>query len=346
MKSFFTFVFLACILYSADAQNKAFDSFRVMSYNVENLFDTEDNPLVMDDEFLPNGSRYWTKGRYYRKLQSLSKVILAAGEWNSLALIGLCEVENDSVIHHLLRRTSLWNLDYNYCITHGCDQRGINVALLYQRNQFKLIGSEEIKIPLGEKERSTRNILHVWGQIKNLNLVDVFVCHFPSRYGGELASRKKRIVAARTLRRCVDSLFIKRKAPKIIIMGDFNDTPVDESLSLYLNAKPFPADSIQKNELYNLFYESSGSHKYQGEWNQLDHIVVNGSLLQVGGEMILEEGSNRLFNPSFLRAKDKTWRGERPFRTYYGYKYEGGFSDHYPLLSTFLLNEKRETIYK
>ncbi len=340
MKNFFTVILSVCIYFSTDAQKNASDSFRVMSYNVENLFDTEDNPHVKDDEFLPNGSRFWTKGRYYHKLQNLSKVILAAGEWKSLALIGLCEVENDSVIHHLLRRTSLYQFDYQYCITHGCDQRGINVALLYQRNQFKLLGSEEIKIPLGENERPTRNMLHAWGQVRNLEMVDVFVCHFPSRYGGELASRKKRITAAKALRNCVDSLLIERKCPKIIIMGDFNDGPADESLSCYLKARPFPVDSVQCNELYDLFYESEGSHKYQGEWNQIDHIIVNGSLLQENQSMVLQKESNRLFNPSFLRKKDKTWRGERPFRTYYGYKYEGGFSDHYPLLSTFCLEKK------
>ena len=117
-------VFLPFSCFLGKAQN----TFRVMSYNVENLFDTENNPLMVDDEFTPDGNRFWTKGRYYRKLQHVSQVIQAAGEWNALALVGLCEVENDSVMEHLLRRTPLYKQDYRYCMTHGCDIRGINVA--------------------------------------------------------------------------------------------------------------------------------------------------------------------------------------------------------------------------
>ena len=207
---------------------KAQNTFRVMSYNVENLFDTENNPLMVDDEFTPDGNRFWTKGRYYRKLQHVSQVIQAAGEWNAIALVGLCEVENDSVMEHLLRRTPLYKQDYRYCMTHGCDIRGINVVLLYQREQFRLLGSEELRVPTTGKERPTRNILHVWGEVVSTDTLDVFVCHLPSRYGGELASRKRRKDAIGVLKKCTDSLFYCRKYPKILIMGDFNDTPQDD----------------------------------------------------------------------------------------------------------------------
>ena len=190
---------LGFFLFPLQAQEEEPVLFQVMSYNVENCFDTADNPDVADEEFLPSGERYWTEGRYYRKLQHIAQVIQSAGGWNTPALVGLCEVENDSVMHHLLTRTSLRQLDYRYCITHGQDQRGINVALLYQRDQFRWLGAEEIEITLPQKERPTRNILHVWGEIQTSDTVDVFVCHMPSRSGGEIASRPKRLLAANRL---------------------------------------------------------------------------------------------------------------------------------------------------
>ena len=319
---------------------KAQNTFRVMSYNVENLFDTENNPLMKDDEFTPDGNRFWTKGRYYRKLQHVSQVIQAAGEWNAIALVGLCEVENDSVMEHLLRRTPLYKQDYRYCMTHGCDIRGINVALLYQREQFRLLGSEELGVPTTGKERPTRNILHVWGEVLSTDTLDVFVCHLPSRYGGELASRKRRKDAIGILKKCTDSLFYCRESPKILIMGDFNDIPQDESLEEELEAKAYSPDNKPvKYKLYNLFYDAKGSHKYQGEWNQLDHIIVNAALLQENQSLHVQKDSYQVFSPSFLLIPDKTWRGVRPFRTYYGFKYEGGYSDHLPLVVTFEWNK-------
>lgn len=331
---------LGFFLFPLQAQEEEPVLFQVMSYNVENCFDTADNPDVADEEFLPSGERYWTEGRYYRKLQHIAQVIQSAGGWNTPALVGLCEVENDSVMHHLLTRTSLRQLDYRYCITHGQDRRGINVALLYQRDQFRWLGSEEIEITLPQKERPTRNILHVWGEIQTSDTVDVFVCHMPSRSGGEIASRPKRLLAANRLRACVDSVLSIRTTPQCLIMGDFNDMPEDESLSVQLRAQAFPMDEFVSDQLYNLFYFGKGSYKYKGEWNQLDHFIVNGLLLDKKHSMHLQENGNSIYKPGFLLTEDKTGRGMRPFRTYYGFKYEGGYSDHLPLLCTFVLQSR------
>ena len=331
---------LGFFLFPLQAQEEEPVLFQVMSYNVENCFDTADNPDVADEEFLPSGERYWTEGRYYRKLQHIAQVIQSAGGWNTPALVGLCEVENDSVMHHLLTRTSLRQLDYRYCITHGQDRRGINVALLYQRDQFRWLGSEEIEITLPQKERPTRNILHVWGEIQTSDTVDVFVCHMPSRSGGEIASRPKRLLAANRLRACVDSVLSMRTTPQCLIMGDFNDMPEDESLSVQLRAQAFPMDKFVSDQLYNLFYFGKGSYKYKGEWNQLDHFIVNGLLLDKKHSMHLQENGNIIYKPGFLLTEDKTGRGMRPFRTYYGFKYEGGYSDHLPLLCTFVLQSR------
>lgn len=316
-------------------------SFRVMSYNVENLFDTDDDPLKEDNEYLPSGNRHWTNGRYFHKLQQIAKVISAAGEWSTPTLIGLCEVENDSVLTHLLTRTPLKNQYYRYCITHGSDHRGINVGLLYQRDLFAYISHQDIPIRFSrQKHKQTRNILHVWGKIITGDTLDIFVCHFPSRYGGEKESEPDRIDAAKTLAEICDSLFHNRKYPQIIIMGDFNDTPNNQSIQNTLLASPYSSDStnIHPYKLYNLFsniHYFQGTHRYQGVWNQLDQIIVNGSLLEPSSPFHLVPQTNKIFSPKFLFIHDKTYHGERPFRTYYGFKYEGGFSDHLPILADF-----------
>lgn len=242
-------------------------------------------------------------------------------------------------------------------MTHGQDTRGINVALLYQRDKFLYRGHAEHPVRFTRKQhKHTRNILHVWGEIITGDRIDVFVCHFPSRYGGEKESEPDRSDAARTLRTLCDSVHSLRPAPHILIMGDFNDTPDDASIREILDAHPFPipclsdsssmptelrTDAYPSLHLYNLFAGNGtdlpGSHKYQGEWSRLDQIILSSSLADTASRMQVIPGSARIFSPPFLLIKDKTWRGERPFRTYYGFKYEGGYSDHLPLLVDFLL---------
>lgn len=339
-----TCLFLLLLTITLKAQN----SLRVMSYNVENLFDTYDNPDKDDDEFLPGGSRHWTHGRYYHKLQQIAKVITAAGEWDTPTLVGLCEIESDSVLTHLTRLTPLRHQGYRYIVTRSPDPRGINVALLYQRDRFGYIGHEAIPIRFsGTRHKHTRDILHTWGKIITGDTLDLFVCHFPSRYGGEKESERDRFDAASTLRNHCDSICQIRQRPLLIILGDFNDTPQDRSLTDILSAYPVdksPPDSGEKPyTLYNLFYHPErsslpGSHKYQGEWSQLDQIIVNSPLLRTTSPIHLIPGSPRIFAPSFLLIKDKTWRGVRPFRSYYGYKFEGGYSDHLPLIADFMIS--------
>ena len=318
-------------------------TFRVMSYNVENLFDCEDDPIKDDQSFLPDGILRWTKGRYYQKLQQIAKVITAAGEWHTPALVGLCEVENDSTIIHLLNKTPLRQQDYRYCMTNSPDNRGIDVALLYQRDQFAYIEHQSIRIKFRKHpDKRSRDILRVSGKILSGDTLDVLVCHFPSRSGGEKATEADRMDAARMLRNTCDSLLLNRKNPQFIIMGDFNDTPSDKSIIHGIKTMSYPSDTTSAHSLYNLFSNSEqlakpGSHKYQGEWAQLDQIIVTGTLLDSRNPMHLIPGSNRLFTPQFLFKTDKTYHGTRPFRTYYGYKYEGGYSDHLPLLVDFSL---------
>lgn len=339
---------ICLLLLAANTFAQQNPSFRIMWYNTENLFDTTDNPRADDDEFLPEGNRRWTPKRYRHKLQQLAKIIVAAGEWQPAALVGLCEVENDSVLSDLAALTPLRKFQYRYCSGESRDERGIRVALLYQRDKFSIIGKSSIPVLPGKaSDKATRDILHVWGLIRDRDTLDILLCHFPSRYGGEKESRSGRLNAARLLRHICDSVYRARTTPRLMIMGDFNDSPADKSIRSILQAQPLPksgfaagAKTIRDKslQLVNLFADPGrqkypGSHKYQGEWTQLDQIIVNAEMLSPQSSIRLQPDSPRLFSPSFLLTQDEAWQDERPKRTYYGYKYEGGFSDHLPLLA-------------
>jgi endonuclease/exonuclease/phosphatase family metal-dependent hydrolase len=303
-----------------------------MSYNVENLFDTYDSPDTDDAEFLPSGLRRWTLSRYHHKLRQIARVITAAGEWDTPALVGLCEVESDTVLTHLLARTPLRQQDYRYLISTGSDRRGINVALLYQRDKFRYIGHRSVQVRFKRADmRPTRDILHVWGEIGSGDTLDVMVCHFPSKYGGEKESEARRTEAARTLGALCHTLANTRQNPLLIVMGDFNEEPESACMQ-----------TVTGDILFNPFASAKpsstrGSQKYQGEWSQLDQIIIHRRMNQPEAGMQFVPGSARTFAPSFLLIDDKTWRGQRPWRTYHGFRYEAGYSDHLPVIADFVV---------
>lgn len=339
MRYFFICLFTIAS-FSVSAQGDTKD-FRLMWYNVENLFDTVDDPLTNDNEFLPSGNRRWTNKRYNHKLQQIARVINAAGEWGTPAIVGMCEVENDSVLNDLLTRTPLRNQHYRYCITTGSDTRGINVAILYQRDKFAYISHQSVPVKYREgRKKPTRDILHLSGRVISGDTLDIFACHFPSRSGGEKESEGFRLDAALTMRLLCDSVIAVRQSPNLILMGDFNDTPKNRSITEVLGAVPFSTESVDEATFYNLFANSKqfrfpGSHKYQGEWSQLDQIIVNKNLTPKDNSFHIIPESIQIYAPEFLLKKDKTQRGLRPKRSYFGFKYEGGFSDHLPLLVDF-----------
>jgi predicted extracellular nuclease len=302
-----------------------------MFYNVENLFDIDDDPKKNDNEFLPDGSMRWTPARYYRHLRKTAQVISAVGEWGTPAICGLCEVENDSVLIHLLNRTPLKERHYSYCITAGSDARGINNALIYQRDKFKYLGHASKPIPFTNAKKRSRDILHVWGELINGERLDIFVCHFPSRSGGEKATEPERITAARYLRHVCDSLFRLDAKANIIAMGDFNDNPTDKSIQTLVKG------SKAKYNLVNLFGHPDrlnfyGTYKFQGEWSQLDQMIISPNW-----NKYLQKDSPRIFAAHFLLSK-KNSRGEQaPLRKYAGRTYKGGYSDHLPIVADFLI---------
>lgn len=229
--------------------------FRVMSWNVENLFDTHHDTLKNDNEFLPDAIRHWNYTKYKKKLADMARVITAVGEWNPPALVGLCEVENDSVLRDLTRRSPLKELSYRYVMTSSPDLRGIDVALLYQRDLFKLLSFRSIPIPSFKHHRPTRDLLHVSGLLLTGDTLDVIVCHLPSRSGGAKESEPYRLHAARILRTEADSLLNIRLHPQLVIMGDFNDYPTNKSIKEILEATD-PQQSVtfpNPRKLYRIY---------------------------------------------------------------------------------------------
>ncbi|MCQ2239095.1 MAG: endonuclease [Bacteroidaceae bacterium] len=323
MKAFFLFLFLIPAV-SVPAQSR----FRVMTYNVENLFDTRHDTLKNDDEFLPEGERKWDSRKYWDKLQKIAKVIAAVGEEQLPDLVALCEVENDSCLTDLTRRSVLRRAGYRYVMTQSRDARGVDVALLYQPARFRPLLVENIDVhPEEIGQKPTRDILHVTGLLQSSDTLDVYVCHMPSRGGGKEETEPFRIHTASLLRTSVDVILKERKLPRLLIMGDFNDYPHDRSLSQALKAQR-PAEgkgNPSPKNLYNLSYEiKSGTYRYQGEWNTLDHLIVTGNMLPARG---------RVFMPEWLLEKDNTYGGYKPFRTYQGPRYLGGYSDHLPVFA-------------
>ena len=315
-------------------------NFRVMFYNTENLFDTFDDPKKNDNDFLPEGAMRWTAGRYHNKLINIAKVITSAGDWDTPALVGLCEVENEKVIKDLTQYSPLRKMNYRYVITNSPDSRGINVALLYQREKFKYLDHKSYTIRFPNNARKyTRDILHVTGQISTRDTLDVLVCHFPSRRGGENESETDRLHVASVLKNKSDSLMQIRKNACILIMGDFNDEPSNRSISVILQAQPV-SNTIIRGNLYNLFSSfekkrNTGSYKYQGQWNMLDQIMVSGNLITGERSIRALPQTATIFYRDFMLTDDKTYGGKRPKKTYNGRKHEGGYSDHFPVLVDF-----------
>lgn len=329
MRFVFFFILLLSVL-SLQSQEK----FRIVFYNTENMYDTKDNPKTNDDDFTPESNLHWGKYRYWDKLDKISKVLYATGEGYPPALVGLCEVENDSVLYDLIRKTSLQRDKYEYIITDSKDHRGSNVALLYQRDQMRVL-SKRMYRPIIDSLKTTRDILHVTGQVVNGDMLDVFVCHFPSRSEGIKKTNPYRIKCAQLLKQKTDSLLKIRRKANIIILGDFNDYPDNVSIYDVLDAKSI-VESIQAKRLYNMFYhrikeKDAGTYKYRGKWNFLDQIIVSGNLLNDAGRSSIKGKAAYVFQSDFMMEPDDRYGGQKPFRTYSGWKYLGGYSDHLPI---------------
>ena len=333
-------ILLACAATAMVACVPAQQDFRVLEYNVENLFDCQDDTLKNDEEFLPTSPRVWTPARFQDKLNKIAKVVLAASGDQVPDLVGLCEVENEYCIQQLVGNSPLKDAGYQFAMTESPDQRGIDVVLLYQPATFRHISTHTIRVA-SEKlgARPTRDILHVSGRVISGDTLDVFVCHMPSRSGGQEKSEPYRLFTCGYLRQAADSVMAERQHPNVIVMGDFNDYPNNRSITEVVGAVK-PGKQVDKARLYNLMDgKEGGTYRYRGEWGTLDQMIVNGHMLSGEGSMKVSYEDAEILKYPFLLEEDDRYGGDTPSRTYWGKKYHGGYSDHLPVLMKLKIKE-------
>ena len=328
-----------------DASYRGSGGIRVGFYNVENLFDIYNDSLKRDDDFTPDGNYRWSHYKYNDKLKKLSRVIIAMGGWEPVEVLGVCEIENRKVLLDLISKTPLNSTNYQIIHEESPDNSGIDVALLYNADKISVINHEAITVDFLEPDsRPTRDILYVKAQFQR-NIIHFFVNHWPSRYGGHMATVPKRNRAADILRKRVDEIFKNEPDANIVIMGDFNDYPNDESLMKHLRALPDTA-GMADTSLFNMMYSkmgSEGTHKYQGKWGILDQFIVSGNLLRGKNGLTTTPDQALIFKADFLLEEDPTHVGKRLYRTYTGFKYSGGYADHLPIILDLQTLQRRTT---
>lgn len=341
-RNVFLLVFLTSAFVCSLAQTRR--SLRIVSWNVENLFDTLHDEGFHDEEFLPEGERRWTSGRYWHKLTDVARTVASMADSCGVPdLIGLMEVENDSVVTALVRRSSMRQMGYEYVMTHSQDARGIDVALLYQPARFRLLEHNIINVRARRRENgverkkqqlTTRDILHVKGLVRTaagLDTLHVVVVHLPSKAGGR-AGDKLRREAAETLWAVVDSIKKNTRCgagsklrvasvgneaggidaePHIIVMGDFNATARDR---IFRRASLRIVDDGK----------AEGTYSFRGYWQWIDHVLLSSTVAPLAPA--------RPFSMPWMLEENRTYGGMMPRRTYRGPVYHGGVSDHLPVI--------------
>jgi len=318
------------------------DSLYISFWNLENLFDTIDDPLTDDADFLPSGEIEWTLDRLDKKMYNLARVIRLMNDGKGPDLLGVCEVENQAVLDSMINKF-LPDLNFKTAYLESPDNRGIDNGLIFKSEKFKLLNVQADTIHLSDGW-PTRLIFGVNLLTNENKKITVFVNHWPSRRGGQLESEPNRIAAAKTLRDAVDRIFRVDSSANIFIAGDFNDDPVDASILETLKAHPIKCDSLHADnefesggELFNLSYEDfekgGGSYKYKETWNMLDQIIVSESII-TGNEINYMCNSFEVFKPDLIVTRSGQYQGT-PFPTYGGRRYLGGYSDHFPVVAKF-----------
>ncbi|WP_373519720.1 endonuclease/exonuclease/phosphatase family protein [Pricia sp.] len=335
----------------AAQEEKQYKIRTVAFYNLENLFDTENDTLIFDEDRTPEGKDNWTLERYNKKLDNLSKVLSEIGldvTKTSPDIIGICEVENLKVIEDLVNHSTLLAKDYGVVHFDSPDERGIDVALLYKKSVFLPTSFDSRRLLLindDGKRNYTRDQLIVGGLLDDEQYY-FLVNHWPSRSGGEARSRPNRMEAAKLSRRIIDSIQKLDISAKIIGMGDFNDDPDNDSFKKILRTNPEPADVAENetrpkeinlfNPMEKLYRRGIGSLAYRDKWNLFDQIYFTENLVdpEDGKYQFWKAG---VFNATYLVSKKGQYKGY-PFRTYAGGSYAGGYSDHFPVF-VYLIRE-------
>ena len=352
MKAFYPyrlFFFTALLMVdTAVAQEtKSYSINTIAFYNVENLFDYEDDPITYDDDRTPNGKDHWTEEIYNAKLKNMARVISEIGAdvtGTAPAIIGLCETENRRVLEDLVNQESLLQQDYGIIQFESPDRRGIDVAFLYQKKLFTPTNYKAHPLYIYDnndptKRVFTRDQLLVSGMLDGEKM-HFIVNHWPSRSGGEARSRQKRINAAKLNRKIIDSLWSDDPYAKIITMGDMNDDPTSPSVKEYLEAKPVRED-MKNKELYNpmeeMFKKGIGTLAWRDGWNLFDQMIVSSELTKkdFSSYRFYKAG---VYNKNYLANSRGRYKGY-PYRSYADGGFTGGYSDHFPVY-LYLIKEK------
>ncbi len=333
---------LAFTVIQVSAQKREFRPAVISFYNLENLFDTIDNPSINDEEFLPSGPRNYNSAIYFDKLEKLATVISQIGSEMSPdgpAILGVAEVENDTVLNDLVAHKLISKRNYKIVHYDSKDARGIDVGLLYNPKYFTVEASNNLYVPLpgGSKDAYfTRDILWVKGKLDG-ETVHLYVNHWPSRSGGEKRSAPGRNAAAQVCRNHIDSIAKLEPNAKVVVMGDLNDDPVNESVSVILNAKGSSAE-VRKGNLFNpwmdLYKRGIGTLAYQDAWGLFDQIIISQAWLDKEQKGFFYYQPH-IFNRQYLVENNGKWKGY-PMRTWDGNTYRGGYSDHFPTYIVFL----------
>ena len=340
MKVKLLFLFLLIVFQffiKKEIQSQENANIRVAFWNFENFFDPFVDTTRTYNEFTEEGSQHWTVARFYKKRNNMYKAILALSDGNPIGILGICEIENTFVSSMLFHETPLKKHNYRIIHYEGDDRRGIDVAIAYSIDKVQLIHSEPIKIrDPDNKYFKTRDILYAKFYDRIGDTLHCFVNHWSSRYGGEKETIHLREMTAHILKNKVDSLIkLNKSIPKIVIMGDFNDTPYDNSILNVLSAKP-PESFSDNDTLINLFANDGelgfdGTLKHQYRWQIFDQIIISSSLYNDTVSLHYIKKSATIFHDDFLFVDDETYGGKKLFRTYIGPKYQGGYSDHLPV---------------
>lgn len=338
MKQLYLVTTLLLLVLASNAQEKQYKVGAIGFYNLENLFDTLDDPNKWDEQFLPDGEYHYTGEIYQEKLQHLSKVISELGTEmtpDGVSILGVAEIENRKVLEDLVIQPSLKSRGYEIMHHESPDRRGVDVGLIYNPKYFQVEGSKNLFVLLPLRDDGdtsfTRDILWVWGQYDG-EPMHIFVNHWPSRRGGQAASNHLREKAASVAQQVIDSILKANPDTKVLLMGDLNDDPTNSSVNKVLGANG-NLNKIKRGDLYNPYYsfykKGIGTLAWNDAWNLFDQIIISSSFLEKDqkGFFFLR---NEVYNKKYLTQSTGNWKGY-PHRTYVGGQYQGGYSDHFPV---------------
>ncbi len=296
------------------------EGYTLFFWNVENFFDTRNDPDKEDDQFTPQGTNRWTRKRFVKKRDGIAGTIIDVTNGELPAFIALAEIENRYVLNQLIYETPLTYGNYRILHKDSPDRRGIDVALLYRKDHFYPLETKYLSV--SHDSVQLRDILYTKGVLHRLDTLHLFINHWPSKYGGEKESAPKRGAAADALLYVCDSILLSNSRANVIIAGDFNDTPDSEIMkrfAMFINLSA----RIPKRE---------GTIKYRGVWELIDQILVSPNMLNADEPVSVDIWSFKIISHSALLERDRNFTGYRPKRTYIGPRYHGGLSDHLPVI--------------